>query len=154
MVNVAFWAAILGWTVVSGDVETPDRLPDRAFPAAAEPRCAQTAADIEDLGLPTEVETPAERADLVDTENGLLRAMVDDLAGLDRPTGEPGEWVGAWLADWRVHIEDRQAWADGLRAGDDGPFVESDRGGEQISKGIDNFAEVNDMPSCATAGDV
>ncbi len=41
-----------------------------------------------------------------------------------------------------------------LRAGEDEPFVESDRAGEQVSKVVDNFAEVNDMASCATTHDV
>ena len=42
----------------------------------------------------------------------------------------------------------------GCGQGDDGPFTETARGGEQLSKVIDNFAEVNDMPSCATTHDV
>jgi hypothetical protein len=152
--NIAFWAAILGWTLMSGEVEPPDRLDQRAFPTAAEPRCADARDDIDALGLPTDVETPEERADMVDEENGILTAMVDDLEALDRPTGEEGEWVGQWLADWRTHIQDRQDWADDLRAGDDHAFVETDRGGEQVSNVIDNFAEVNEMESCATPGDV
>jgi hypothetical protein len=154
VVNVAFWAAILGWTVVSGDVEPADRLDDTTFPAAAEVRCAAAKEDIDALGLPTAVESPAERADMVIEENGILTAMVDDLAALDRPTGEQGEWVSEWLEDWRVHIQDRQDWADDLLVGDDHPFVETDRSGEQISNVIDNFADVNEMGSCATAGDV
>ena len=80
--------------------------------------------------------------------------MVVDLRALDRPEGEEGTWVAEWLDDWDTHIADRQAWADQLHEGDDGPFVETARQGEQISKGIDYFAETNDMPSCATAGDV
>lgn len=156
VVNVAFWGAILGWTVTYGDdaYDPPDRLEDRAFPLAAEPICATTVDDIDELGLPTEVESPAERAELIDEENRLLRAMLDDLDGLPRPTGEPGEWVELWITDWRTHIADRQAWADDLRLGDDHPFTESDRAGEQVSKVIDNFAEINDMPNCVTTGDV
>jgi hypothetical protein len=156
VVNVIFWAAILGWTLASGDeaYDPPDRLADRAFPVGAEPVCAATVAAIEDLGLPTEVATPLERAEMVDEENRLLRTMVDDLAALDRPEGEEGEWVSSWLADWRVHIDDRQAWADDLRAGDDHLFVETARAGDQVSNIVDNFAEVNDMESCVTTGDV
>ena len=100
------------------------------------------------------MEDAAERADLVDNENAILRAMLDELDDLDRPGGEEGEWVALWLDDWRTHIDDRQAWADGLRVGDDRPFTETDRAGEQISKVVDNFAEVNDMDSCVTTGDV
>lgn len=156
VVNIAFWGAILGWTVAYGDdaYDPPDRLDDRSFPIAAEPICAAAVANIDALGLPTEVETPAERADLVDAENRRLLRMIDDLEALERPSGEQGEWVGLWLQDWRTHVADRQAWADDLRAGDDHPFRESDRAGEQISKVVDNFAEVNEMDSCVTTGDV
>lgn len=154
VVNIAFWLALLGWTLGADRSDPPDRLDDPAFAAAAEPRCAATVARIEALGLPTEVASPLERAELVDEENQLLRAMVDELDALDRPGGEEGEWVTSWLADWRTHIADRQAWADDLRVGDDHVFVETARGNEHVSKVIDNFAEVNGMDSCATPGDV
>ena len=152
---IGFWAAIYGYTLLSGAHPAPGHMDDRSFATAAEPVCAATAADIEALGLPTAVGSPAERAALVEAENDLLRSMLADLGSLDRPPGEEGAWVAEWLADWEVHVEDRQRWADDLQAGDDHPFVETDRGGgEQLSKAIDFFAETNDMPSCATAGDV
>jgi hypothetical protein len=156
VVNVAFWGAILGWTVTvdEDDIRPPGQMQDLAFAAAAEPVCASAETAIDQLGLPTAVETPDERADLVDAENVILRGMLDDLDALPRPQGEEGGWVEEWLGDWRTHVQDRQNWADGLRAGDDGPFTETDRGGEQLSKGIDFFAETNDMPSCVTTGDV
>jgi hypothetical protein len=155
-VNILFWGGIYGWTLTrsADDIKPPDRLDSTAFPAAAEPICDATLEDIEALGLPTSVDSPQERADLVDEENRLLRTMVDDLASLDRPSGQEGEWVGQWLDDWRTHIDDRQDWADDLRVGDDHAFRETDRYGGQISKVIDNFAEVNEMDSCATTGDV
>jgi hypothetical protein len=150
-----FWVAIYAYTLLSGPHAPEGRLDDPAFATAAEPICAATAADIEGLGLPTAVDSAAERADLVLTENDLLRAMIDDLDRLDRPVGDDRRMVEEWLDDWGVHIEDPQRWAEDLAAGDDHPFIESDRGGgEQISKGIDYFAETNEMPSCATAGDV
>lgn len=151
---LAMWAAIYGYTLFSGPHERPGRMDDRAFATAAEPICAATEAAIERLGLPTAVETPLERAQLVEAENGLLRTLVADLGALDRPAGEEGEWVEEWLGDWDTHIQDRQNWADSLREGDDGPFVETARNGEQLSKGIDYFAETNDMPACVTPGDV
>ena len=154
VVNVAFWLALLGWTVAGNRGDPPDRIDDPAFAAAAEPICAATVARIDALGLPTEVESPQERADMVDQENVLLRAMVVDLEALPRPGGEQGEWVATWLVDWRTHIADRQAWADDLQQGDDHVFIETARGNEHVSKVIDNFADVNEMVSCATPGDV
>lgn len=154
-VNVAFWGAILGWTLVAAHPDDrPDHLEDPAFATAAEPRCADAVGAIEALGLPTTADSPEERADLVDATNIILQTMVADLAAIDRPAGEEGEWVGSWLADWTTHIGDRQRWADGLRVGEDVPFSETARGGEQVSRVIDHFAEVNDMPACATTHDV
>jgi hypothetical protein len=151
---IAGWAAIYVWTVTGDRSDPPDRLDDPAFAAAAEPICAATRADIDDLGLPTEVSSPAERAAMVAAENDLLLAMLDDVEALPRPAGDDADWIGQWLGDWRLHVQDRQDWADDLAAGDDHLFVESARAGEQVSKVVDNFAEVNDMPSCATPGDV
>jgi hypothetical protein len=155
--NVVFWGAILGWTVTvdDDDIDPPDHLDDPAFAQAAEPVCAGAVATLEERDLLHPApESLEERADIVDASNAVLAAMVDDVRAIDRPAGEEGEWVGLWLSDWEQHIADRQAWADGLRQGDDGPFTETARGGEQLSRVIDNFAEVNDMPSCATTHDV
>lgn len=148
------WVAIYAWTLTGDRSDPPDRLDDPAFAAAAEPICAATLAEIEGLGLPTEVSSPAERAAFVAEENDLLLAMLDDIEALPSPSGDDGVWVEQWLEDWRLHVQDRQDWADDLEAGDDHLFVESARAGEQVSKVVDNFAEVNDMPSCATPGDV
>lgn len=154
-VNVAFWGAILGWTVVGDHPDRrPDELEDRRFAEAAQPICADAVADIAALDLDLIADSGEERADSVDVTNERLREMVADLRGLHRPAGQEGEWVASWLDDWEVHIEDRQRWADRQRAGEDVPFSESDRAGVQVSKIVDNFAEVNRMPSCATTHDV
>ena len=154
VLNIGFWVALLGWTLVGDHSNPPDRLDDRTFPTEAEPICAATEARIEALGLPTEVDSPLERAEMIDEENVYLTDMVSDLEALARPAGEQGEWVDTWLVDWRSHIADRQAWSDDLRAGDDHVFIETARGNEHVSNVIDNFADVNEMQSCATPGDV
>ncbi len=155
VVNVAFWGAILGWTAFADHpYDPPDHLDEPAFALAAEPVCARAQAAVVALGQPTEVRTPADRAQLVDDGNEVLRDMVGDLRALPLPAGEEADWVTRWLADWDTHIGDRQRWADGLRVGRDGPFTETARSGIQLSRVIDNFAEVNQMESCKTAGDV
>lgn len=153
-VNVAFWGAILGWTVTADPGDPPGFLDDRSFPAAAEPVCGVARDAVADLGNPAFVDSIAERADLVDRQDERLVAMVADLRTLPRPAGEQGAWVTEWLDDWETHIADRQRWAAALHEGDDPPFVETARRGEQISKAIDYFAEINEMASCATLGDV
>ncbi len=156
VLNLVFWGAILGWTLLRDPSAylPPDRLTDRALPLAAEDRCVDGRREIDDLGLPIVADTPVERAESIDAENEVLVDMVDDLADLDRPAGEQGDWVAIWIEDWRTHIEDRQRWADRVRAGDDGPFVERVRGNDQVSEVVDNFADVNEMESCATLEDV
>ncbi len=156
VLNLAFWGAILGWTLLRDPSAylPPDRLTDRALPAAAEERCVDGRSEVDELGLPLVADTPVERAETIDAENEVLVDMVDDLAELDRPSGQQGTWIATWIDDWRTHIEDRQRWADRVRAGDDGPFIERVRGTDQVSEVVDNFATVNEMESCATLADV
>ena len=149
-----FWGATLAWTVLAEPGDPPDFLDDRRFPTAAEPICERAMADVEALGSGAAVDTIEERADLVDRQDEVFAEMLDDLARLPRPAGEQGEWVTAWLADWQTHIDDRREWADRLHAGEDPPFVETARGNDQVSEAVDGFAEVNEMPSCATLNDV
>ncbi len=151
---LVFWGAILAWTVAYEPGDPPDFLDDRRFPTAAEPVCAAAMAEVESFGNATAVESIEERADLVDRQDEVFTAMVAELRRLPRPDGEQGEWVAAWLDDWETHIGDREAWAARLHDGEDPPFVETARGSDRVSEGVDGFAEVNEMPSCATFNDV
>ncbi|MGH9137836.1 MAG: hypothetical protein ACRD0G_12425 [Acidimicrobiales bacterium] len=152
--NVLFWGAILAYTAFGNPPDAPDHLDDPAFAAAAEPVCAGARGVIADLRLDLVADSPEERADQVDAENTVLRTMVADLREVDRPPGEEGEWVVQWLDDWDTHVADRQQWADNFRAGEDEPFVETARRGEQVSSSVDHFAEVNEMESCETLANV
>ena len=151
---VAFWIAILGWTLVADHGDPPDFLSDRTFPEAAEPVCAAAMAEVESFGSATAVATIEERADLVDRQDAVFEVLIADLRRLPMPGGEEGDWVREWLDDWQTHLEDRQRWAAELHAGEDPPFVETAKGNHQVSEAVDAFAEVNDMPSCATFNDV
>lgn len=151
---VVFWAAILTWTVFADPGDPPGFLDDRAFPTAAEPICAEAMAEVETFGSAASVETIEDRADLVDRQDAVFTAMLVDLRQLPRPDGEQGEWVTEWLGDWDTHVRDREAWADTLHAGQDPPFEETAKGNERVSEAVDEFARVNEMPSCATFNDV
>jgi hypothetical protein len=153
-VNIAFWGAILGYTLVADPGPPPDFLDDRAFPTSAEAVCAATMAEVESFGNAAAVDSIEARADLVDRQDVAFRAMLAELRALPRPAGEQGEWVAEWLGDWDTHVADREAWAAVLHTGEDPPFVETPKGSDQVSEAIDAFAEVNEMPSCATLGDV
>jgi len=155
VVLAASWLGIYGWTVLADHSGHPgDYLDDRAFPDAAEPVCADAMAEVESFGSAAAVETIEERADLVDRQDRVFHRMLDALRALPMPAGESGGWVEEWLGDWDTHVDDREAWAARLHRGEDPPFVESVKGTDQVSEAVDGFADVNEMPSCATFNDV
>lgn len=132
-----------------------DELEDRTFPTEAEQVCAAAIEDIAELPPAESTEDPTERADVIDTANASLSTMVMQLSGLapaDPP--EAAEAITEWLGDWRTHLGDRQRYADALRVDPEARFTETPKGTKQISRAIDSYAQVNDMPSCATPGDV
>jgi hypothetical protein len=132
-----------------------DELPDKTFPTAAEKVCASAQAQLEALPLSTSSRTAAERADVVDRANVILRDMVAQLEPLvPQGQGRITTGVQEWVSDWSAFIDDRQAYADGLRKDPDTRFVERRKANRQISLAIDSFAQVNRMDSCVTPGDV
>ena len=79
----------------------------------------------------------------------LLGAMLDDIEAVP-PSDEKGQAiVPDWIDDYRTLLDDRYAYADRLRAGDDGPFVETAVNGVPITERIETFAGDNEIPSCA-----
>ena len=56
----------------------------------------------------------AARAEIVDQANERFAQMLEELAA-QRPEGEEGEVVDAWLADWHTYLDDRVAFAEALR---------------------------------------
>ena len=53
-----------------------------------------------------------------------------------------------------IHLGDRENYVADLEAGSTEPAQFTGRGGRSITATIDNFAEVNSMPSCATPLDL
>jgi hypothetical protein len=132
-----------------------DELADRTFPNAAEKVCAASQARLEKLPLSTSSRTAAERAVVVEQANTILRDMVDQLRPLvPQGQGKVTTGVGEWVSDWSAYVDDREAYAAGLRKDPETRFVERRKGNRQISLAIDSFAEVNRMDSCKTPGDV
>ncbi len=147
----AMW--IYAFSGAAGD-DHPDRLEETAFASAARPECEAAQAAIDRLPGVDEIDSPSERAVVVDEANETLRAMVADLRALDMPPGDDARIIAAWLGDWDTYIGDRQAWADSLRRGEDGQFFETEKGGGPISELMDGFATVNDLEACQTPDDV
>ena len=132
-----------------------DELADRRFPTAAEQICAAARSQVDALPASNTAATAADRADVVDQANADLRRMIDELrTRVPADQGKVTTGINEWLDDWSTYIDDRQAYADGLRVSSDTRFTESVKANRQISRAIDSFAQVNRMTSCTTPGDV
>lgn len=156
---VGIWGYVLFLTFFEGRADPRDRLDDRRFTAAAEETCAESTAFFEALPFANEVDSPEERADLLDRGTDELERMVTRLDGLVPPRdADEAVAVERWLDDYRTFLQDRREYADAQRdpANDryDRPFAVTDRGGFQIDVLLDDFALVNDMDSCETPDDV
>jgi len=155
----SFSALVIGMWIYAFFIYDPglkvDELADRSFPIAAERICAASRSDLDALPPANVSRTATERAEVIDTANARLRAMIGELRSVV-PDGEGRvtSGVNEWLDDWSTYVEDRQAYADGLRADPQTRFTETVKANRQVSRAVDGFAEVNRMESCSTPGDV
>jgi hypothetical protein len=150
IVTVAVIAAMWLYVLLPFPKPRPaDVLDDDRWAIRAEAVCAATIERLDRLPLVTQDSPPDELAAVVADADVELRAMVEELQASERPGGRDGRLLARFLDDWERHLADREAWVDRLRAGDVGPFTETVvRGGDGVSGFLDEFAEVNDMPSC------
>lgn len=146
-----FWAFRNGSSVAH-----PDEFDDPVFVTAAESTCAARQEAILALPGPTTARNAIERAPLVSGGTAELEKMIAELAELDPPTDPKGaDGVRQWLDDYDLYLDDRRRYADILATGDDPPFlISGTEDGVRVTDLLRTFAEVNDMPSCAPAGDV
>jgi hypothetical protein len=166
-------AAVLSMTllwiwILSGAPKrrNPDYLHDRAWVAKAGEHCDEAVARIDDLPQATTAATPRERVETVEQANGILVDLVADLRA-DQPGGSGDDRtddrrvVKLWLDDWDRFLDARVDYAERLRAyepeGDaDIPrfLLPENPKGDGIDRPIKSFADVNEIPQCATPGDV
>ena len=153
---VGIWGYVLYLSFFVGRADPLDRISDQEWVRTAEASCAPFAAEVERLPFANELESPAERARVLDDATDRLEAMVRGLRALNPPRDDAdARAVGRWLDDWEEFNRNRRAYAETFRAGGDEPFLVTDRGGYQIDLLIEDFAaKANDMPSCAPPDDV
>ncbi len=152
LVMVGFWA----WIFAGGPKKlNPDRLQDRAFVERTERRCQTLRTDLAALPNAADITSADERADVLDDANVLVTDMVDAIEADAPTTGDAGKSVAGWIEDWRTYLANREDYADRLRQ-DPGAQLLLDESplGDSVDKPIEVFADVNDMPDCATPGDV
>ena len=95
------------------------------------------------------------KATVVDAATDALEDAIDLIAA-DKPSDAKGqELVPAWIADYRIYISDRRAFAVALRTATTRPyFAESDIEGVPVSERINKFARENDMKTCQAPYDL
>jgi len=151
---LAMWGYVIYLAFGPGRQPPIDRLDDPAFAEAGESRCAEAVADVDALPLAAESANAADRADVLDRADAIYATMLDDLDGMTSlaPAGDQRNRAETWLADWRTYLQDRVDYADRLRADPNARLLVSEKPGEgrQITGWIDEFAQANRMPSCAT----
>ena len=141
---VAFWT----WALFFSSKEALNKIEDRAWAERAEEICEPVKTELRRLELLASPDLEV-RAGLIVQSTDLLAAMLDDVSAVE-PTDAKGQAiVPDWLADYRTLLNDRYAYADRLRAGQDGPFTETAVRGVPITERIETFAGDNEMPSCA-----
>ena len=149
---VGFWA----WIFAGGPKRAnPDRLDDRAFVAQTARRCDTLRADLKRLPNAADATSAAARADVLDRANARVTRFVDAVAA-DAPQSDgDAKSVDGWIADWRRYVADREDFARRLRSNPDARlYVSKSKLGDTVDRTIEVFADVNDMPDCATPGDV
>ena len=140
---VAFWT----WALFFAPKESINKIQDRAWAERAEAICAATRAELGEFDSETSNDIEV-RAALVVRSTDLLSAMLDDVVAV-QPTDDKGQAiVPDWEAEYRILLDDRYAYADRLRQGDDGPFTETAVTGLPITERIVTFADDNEMSSC------
>lgn len=149
---VGFWAWILSGAPAR---QNPDKLEDRAYAASLEDRCQDLRDDLAELPAAPDIETAAERADVLDEANVLVAAFIDDLEAGAPTEGDAGVTMQGWIADWRTYLDNREDFARRLRSDPDAQLLlEQSPLGDSVDKTIQIFSQVNEIDACDTPGDV
>lgn len=139
--------------------EAVGRLDDRAWTERAESICVTANEQRDELADSRRIDEAGpdaltERAAIVDEATDIVEQMLDDVTKA-RPSGpDDPALVARWEEFYRALIEDRRAYADVLRAGENEPFRETAEEGAPISEWINDFVVVNEMTSCAAPLDL
>ena len=147
------WIGAIAWGTF-GDPKIAGVLEDRRFPPLAEPICKEAMDKVLAFPEAHEAASPTERAGVIRQSTAIVQTMQADLRTVV-PEGPETRYINEWIDDWSIHINDRLDFADRLDAKGAGEeFFETTKADTQISKSLNNFAEVNNMGSCQTPGDV
>jgi hypothetical protein len=150
-------AVVLMWIwIFSGAAKktNPDWVTDRDWAEQAEDTCAATQQVVDERAAPAGRQSAAERADAIDESTEDLAAMIAALRDPLPDSAADREVVEPWLADWEKLLDDRRTYADAVRANPDAQFYTEEKFSDGLDSVIETFANVNEIFSCAPAGDV
>jgi hypothetical protein len=159
LVAVAGLAAFWVWALFFASKEAVNKIGDREWAARAESICDIAQAEREQLVDERRLDTDdpamlAERAAIVDEATTIVESMLDDVVAVP-PNDDKGlAIVPQWEADYRTYLENRRAFTERLRDGQNEPFTETAVDGIPVSEKLEQFAGDNDMPSCAPPHDL
>lgn len=135
--------------------DAPDLLDDPTFATAGESVCATALDDLAELPNALDATDGADRAAQIRTSTARLERMLTDLDEIVGGTERDVAITTAWLADWRVLMDDRYRYADKIEVDDNAQFLITDTGvGERLDRRITRFATTNSMLSCIAPSDV
>jgi len=141
---VSFWA----WALFFASKTSVNKIEDRAWAERAEVICAPVKEQLRAFEMQADPSLDV-RADLVVQSTDTLGRMLDDLIAVTPSDAKGQAIVPRWIADWRQLLDDRYAYSERLRDGQNVPFTETAVNGVPITERIENFAGDNEMPSCA-----
>jgi hypothetical protein len=157
LVIVALIAAFWVWAFSPwAPDQKADGLADKTLVADANAHCKAANERIDALPRAMDSPTPAERAEVVDQATVYLAEMVTQLRqDASGATGRDRELLDQWFTDWDTYVQRREAYADELRANEDGAvFTVPARNGGQITETMDGFSRTNDLYDCLVPLDV
>lgn len=149
---VIFWLWIFSGAPAK---DNPDKLQDQAYVARLEKRCTAMKKAVD--ALPDAQTTPdhVERAAVIVQANQILADFVSDVRADAPTTGDAGKTMRGWLGDWDTYVSNRQDYATALRKDAKARLLlDESKLGDSVDKTILIFTQVNDLPDCATPGDV
>ncbi len=132
-----------------------NKVADKGWAARNEQICASAKAKINALPPARTAKTPVERAGVLDQANAYVADLIDSLkTNKISGSARDGHLVELWLADWDLYLSNRRDYAAILHQNLDKAFAVSLRNGTPITERLDGFADINNMVSCETPGDV
>lgn len=155
LAGAVFWI----WALFFASKESINRIEDRAWAERAEEICDQARSEREALADYREMVRGdeamlAERAGLIDQATEIVEGSLDEVVAVEPDDAKGQEIVPQWEADFRQYLEDRRAYTDRLRAGEDVAFSQTAIDGIPITERLERFANDNDMPACAPPSDI